>query len=69
MIKTLDADSGSEDRGGRGFERSYGNTTRWMDEAEIASVEKRDGARAAISAKDTTALSTVLMMDRDENSE
>lgn len=40
-----------------------------MDKTEIGSVEERDRVGAATSAEDTTALSTVLMMDRNERTE
>jgi hypothetical protein len=40
-----------------------------VDEAEIGSVEERDRAGTAICAEDTTTLSAVLMMDRDEMGE
>ena len=69
LIVTLYADSGSDDLRGRRLECGYWDTTRWVDEAEIGSVEKRDRVRTAISAKDTTTLSTVLMTDRDERRE
>jgi hypothetical protein len=37
-----------------------------MDEVKIGSIEERDQMQAAIGAKNTTTLSAVLVMDRDQ---
>jgi hypothetical protein len=63
---TLDTDSGSSDRRGGGFECGYGDTSRGVDKVEIGGIEKRDRIRAAVSAENTTTLSAVLRVDRNQ---
>lgn len=61
---TVDADSGLNNRRGRGLEYSDGNATRGVNEVKIGGVEERNQARTAIRAEDATTLSAVLMTDR-----